>query len=855
MPPETTRPRRLLPPRGPLLALLALTFLAASGHAATLNVPTAGYPTIQAAVNAASSGDTVLVADGTYGGPGNRDIDFGGKSLTVRSASGDPARTIIDCGGSASANHRGFTLRDGERGAVVSGFTVRNGYESTDSGGGIYNYGTVTHCAITGSTSAGSGGGGVANYGTLTDCTISGNTANLGGGVYNEGTLTGCAVSGNTASVGGGVYGYDAVTDCTITGNTATTSGGGVASYDAGTLTHCTVSGNTAGVSGGGVFNGGSVFHGGAVTGCTISENTAPSSGGMDNSGTVTGCTISGNTASGVSPNGGAGGGLTNEGTVMGCTISGNTAGGNGGGVSSIGTVTRCAISGNTASGGGGGVYNGGGVFSVGVIGDCTISGNTAAVGGGVYNGSGSVTSCTITGNAASDGGGFYNGLYGHGPSDCIVYGDRGGEIARTVDLVSCDGCDIQGGYLSGNIRPGGIVIDADPLFVNAAGGDLHLRAGSPCIGGGVFLGGVTTDKDGKGRPDPPTIGAYEGAAGVAGGHTHLLWNNADGRVMLWSVAGDGTFTPHGFGPYADNAPLKTHKWSATALATGPDGRSYVLWNNTDGRVMVWTVDDAGGVSGAAYFGPYTDTSVNSSPTNLWSAAAISVGPDNAVHLLWNNTDNRVMLWNGGTDESSFTLAGYGPYTDDRVGGGQSYNPWRATALATGPDNVSRILWNNADHRAMLWDVDGGFSLLAYAGYGPYTDDSVIPDPHSYDPGNDWHATAVSVGPDNGTHLLWGNSNRRAMFWNVAADFSFTLAGYGPYTDDAPQNLWSVKALATGPDNVSRILWDNTDHRAMLWGVDSAFDFTVAGYGPYTDDFVSLDPGNLWSATAVSAGP
>ncbi len=310
--------------------------------------------------------------------------------------------------------------------------------------------------------------------------------------------------------------------------------------------------------------------------------------------------------------------------------------------------------------------------------------------------------------------------------------------------------------------------------------------------------------------------------------HTHLLWNNSDGRVMLWSIAQDGSFTLNGFGPYTDNAPQ--NKWSATAVATGPDGKSHLLWNNTDGRVMLWTVDDAGNFTLAGY-GPYTD----GAPQNKWSATAVSVGPDNVVHLLWNNTDNRVMLWNVAPD-FTFTLAGFGPYTDNAP-----QNKWRATALATGPDNVSRIVWNNTDNRVMLWKVDSSFNFTL-AGYGPYTDGA---------PGNLWSAAGVSVGPDNLTHLLWSNTDRRAMFWNVDSSFNFTLAGYGPYTDGAPQNLWYATALATGPDGLSHVLWDNTDYRAMLWGVDNAFNFTVAGYGPYTDNA----PGNLWSATAISAGP
>ena len=171
--------------------------------------------------------------------------------------------------------------------------------------------------------------------------------------------------------------------------------------------------------------------------------------------------------------------------------------------------------------------------------------------------------------------------------------------------------------------------------------------------------------------------------------HTHLLWNNSDGRVMLWSVAQDGSFTLNGFGPYTDNAP--NNKWSATAVATGADGLSHLLWNNMDGRVMLWTVDDAGNFTLAGY-GPYTDNA----PQNKWSAVAVSVGPDNTVHLLWSNTDHRAMLWNVAQD-FTFTLAGFGPYTDNAP-----QNLWTATALATGPDNVSHILWNNTDNRVML---------------------------------------------------------------------------------------------------------------------------------------------------------
>ncbi len=57
--------------------------------------------TIQAALSLAGDGDTVLVADGTYSGPGNVELDYGGKSVVVRGSGS--AATQIDCAGNGRA--------------------------------------------------------------------------------------------------------------------------------------------------------------------------------------------------------------------------------------------------------------------------------------------------------------------------------------------------------------------------------------------------------------------------------------------------------------------------------------------------------------------------------------------------------------------------------------------------------------------------------------------------------------------------------------------------------------------------------------------------------------------------------
>jgi hypothetical protein len=48
------------------------------------------------------------------------------------------------------------------------------------------------------------------------------------------------------------------------------------------------------------------------------------------------------------------------------------------------------------------------------------------------------------------------------------------------------------------------------PGLVDGPGGDLHPSAGSPAVGAGIALPGLTTDFDGNLRSDPPCLGAFE---------------------------------------------------------------------------------------------------------------------------------------------------------------------------------------------------------------------------------------------------------------------------------------------------------------------------------------------------------
>ncbi|MBI5116566.1 right-handed parallel beta-helix repeat-containing protein, partial [Candidatus Poribacteria bacterium] len=223
--------------------------------ATTCYVP-GDFVTIQAALDAGCK--TVIVSDGRYFGPGNKNLDFGGQAITLRSENG-PENCIIDCEG----NGRAFYFHGGEGlDSVVDGFTIVNGSVS-GNGGAILCEGaspTITNCVMS-DNYAGNAGGAIlteAGGATISNCVIENNYAPFAGGIYSSVTpaanIINCTIRENSAYAGGGVMAYagsPVITNCVISGNSAEYGGGMYYSFTpSSVLTNCTVTENIA--SGGG---------------------------------------------------------------------------------------------------------------------------------------------------------------------------------------------------------------------------------------------------------------------------------------------------------------------------------------------------------------------------------------------------------------------------------------------------------------------------------------------------------------------------------------------------------------------------------------------------------------------------
>ncbi len=265
--------------------------------------------TIHEGVDAASGGDTVLVADGTYRTGAAGTIDFDGKAITLRSQNGADA-CIIDC----EKAGRGVIFRSGEdHNSVLDGFTITSGRaifsepdEYDECGGGIVcdnSSPTIKNCTIR-ENGAYMDGGGIyclASSPTITNCTIAANTSEEANGCGiacvqgSNVTISDCIISDNEGSGGdGAVYCRDSIATITDCGFSRNRSGGITCRSSDVTIERCTIANSSP--SGIEIREGGSV----TVRNCAIFGSHYGGVRCISGSPEIINCTIVGNRSYGI---------------------------------------------------------------------------------------------------------------------------------------------------------------------------------------------------------------------------------------------------------------------------------------------------------------------------------------------------------------------------------------------------------------------------------------------------------------------------------------------------------------------------------------------------------------------------
>ncbi len=395
--------------------LLTWVLSLSAASATTINVP-ADHSTIQAALNAADSSETVLVQPGTY----YENIiwpDVNGIKLI---SAGDSSNTIIDGGGTSSVIYMNPATTIIDTTTLIQGFKITNG-GNVQYGGGVFISNAsplLKQLFVVNNIALSSGGGVHLDNGnpTLRSLTVSDNSADIGAGInirFCDAKLSNIKIIRSLAGSNGGglfMYGGNSIfEEVDAVSNEAGGSGGGFYLVECeGMITKSEVISNIAGGDGGGIYI--TRDHNLSILSTTISENVAGGSGGGINLYTVSSPTLT-NLIITYNRAYTAGGIYFRSGTP---------------------TMTDIIISHNTANEMAGGLYIYSSLLPDYLISNITISENSAGSdGGGLYirnPSSGStgpiIINSTICRNSAGSGGG---GLH--------IY--RGGPIFRLMTITN----------------------------------------------------------------------------------------------------------------------------------------------------------------------------------------------------------------------------------------------------------------------------------------------------------------------------------------------------------------------------------------------------------------------------------
>ncbi len=466
------------------------------------------YITLTPAIAAASGGQQIWVASGTYspaaglgfvmkagvsilGGFSGTETAVGQRNWTVNPT------TLLGNGSSVIRNN--FTLATAlPASAVLDGFYIEKG--NAANGGGIYNYyasPTLNNLSISSNTATNLGGGFYCYMSnpSVSNTTLAANRSSQGGGMYisfSDPVLSGLAVQSNTAANGGGLYSVQSsftLSSSSVLSNTTGNYAGGIMMTSNSTLTinDCRVENNSTGIGGGGIVNGGIL----TVNNSTVAGNMAHTGAAVQNH-SFTSCTFSNsavfsNTATTFA------GAFYNNYCLFSCsgsTIEANIGVAQGGGMINLNaTVTiGSTILKDNWSHQGGAMFSSSSQLSIGQ--SSFITNGTSWHGGAMHNASCNpvlISDCDFNGNSAlsGDGGALYNYLTSTHVSNSSFSANTTGVNGGAIANFTCDPVfiNVSVSNNTASARGGGIFNSVcSPTMINVT-----INGNQAEYGGGIF--------------------------------------------------------------------------------------------------------------------------------------------------------------------------------------------------------------------------------------------------------------------------------------------------------------------------------------------------------------------------------
>ncbi len=361
---------------------------------------------------------------------------------------------------------------------------------------------------------------------------------------------------------------------------------------------------------------------------------------------------------------------------------------------------------------------------------------------------------------------------------------------------------------------------------------------------GGNNTGGTGGDPPPSGNntggtsTNPPTTGNNPSATTTtvaSAGPDDILWcNRVDNTLADWTMNGAQVISGHE-DTYQGSVVAPNASWSVAGIGDfNADSKADILWRNTDGNLVDWSMDGSQILSSQGI----TAQGSAVAPGASWSVAGIGdFNGDGASDILWRNANGTLIDWtmNGSaiTSSQDVTLSGTlaTPDASWSIAGIGDFNG----------DGHSDLLWRNANGALTEWAMNGPQIGSAQ---------DITLDGRTVAPDASWSVAAIGdFNADGHSDILWRDTNGTLIEWalqgaQITSSQQVTFQG-SPAMPDAS---WQIAQIGDfNGDGASDILWRNGAGALVEWAMNGA---QISAEQQVTIQGGTANPASNWTTIA-----
>ena len=409
--------------------------------------------------------------------------------------------------------------------------------------------------------------------------------------------------------------------------------------------------------------------------------------------------------------------------------------------------------------------------------------------------------------------------------NDTFIFGDHSGSNNFIMDFHAGDSIEFA---LDGDLNDLQISQLGSSTELSIDGVDVFLVGYTSAVLANAisFITGVPT-----GLAPQPIADDLNGDA-----RSDILWRNTNGTLAAW-ILNRGSVMSSGFITSGGVVVTPGPTWNVAGMSDfNGDGNADVLWRNTDGTLVDWSMNGTTIMSS----GVLNFHGVVVKPDASWSVVGTGdFDGDSRADILWRNTGGTIVDWsmNGSSIVSSSVMSFAGAAVD--VGASWSV---AGTGDFNG-DNKRDVLWRNTSGEVVVWQMNGG--AIADSSHVTYGGVAVKPDAS-------WSVAGVGdFDGDGNSDILWRNTNGSLAEWQmngstIASSDRITFAGIAV----TPDATWHVVEIGDfNGDGSSDVLWRNDNGAMAQWLMNGneIMQSVTPNYGG-----TAVSPDASWKPTSFS---